>query len=206
MTLPADSRLAAISRTPRDGPLNAGRAAVGPPRRYAVVAARAALLGMLLQLFACASKPLPRAPLPGQESAPWPGAELFENQFGDDIPAILAQAMADAYAQPQPLACAALIAELNQLESVLGEDLDSRPGEPADPDLLADAMTGAVKGMIPYRSVLLQISGESARTRRGVAAITAGNIRRAYLKGVGEGLGCSPPAAPKRAVKPIGPP
>jgi hypothetical protein len=170
------------------------------PLSFTIV--RAALLCLSLALSACASKQAPRPPLPGQEAAPWPGSDEFQNQFGDVIPAVLLRAMGDAYARPEPLTCEALIVELQVLESVLREDLDSRSGEPDDPNLLTGAVVGAVKGMIPYRSALMQLSGESERARRGVAAIVAGNIRRAYLKGLGEALGCALPATPKRPPKP----
>ncbi|HEX5757215.1 MAG TPA: hypothetical protein VFY12_12815, partial [Arenimonas sp.] len=116
-----------------------------------------------------------------------------------------AKAMEDAYALPYPADCHGLVADVQALDVVLGEDIDSREGGPADENFIASIMVGAIKGLIPYRSWLSRLSGEHKRERRGLAAIAAGGIRRAYLKGLGESWGCPLPGKPKRPVVEVSP-
>jgi len=87
-----------------------------------------ALAVWVMMLSACASQSQTRKPIPGQESAPWPGSAEFQNKFGDTIPEPLLRAMDNAYAVPEPFDCDTLVSEVQELESVLGEDLDSRAG------------------------------------------------------------------------------
>lgn len=157
-----------------------------------------ALAVCAMLLSNCASESRTRQPIPGQESAPWPGSAEYQNKFGDTIPEPLLRAMNNAYAVPEPFDCDTLVSEVQQLEAVLGEDLDSRPGDPADEGILANVLISAIKAAVPYRSWLMRFSGETKRVRRGVAAIAAGCVRRAYLKGLGQSQGCPLPATPKR--------
>jgi len=131
-------------------------------------------------------------------SNPKSESELNENRMGSDIPLVLQRAMVDGYALPTPNDCTGLLSDMQVLDEVLGEDIDSRGGEPVDEDFFASVMVSAVKGLIPYRSWLIRLSGEGKRERRGLAAIAAGSIRRAYLKGLGESWGCPLPGRPKR--------
>lgn len=157
-----------------------------------------ALAVWVMMLSACASESRIRKPIPGQESAPWPGSAEYQNKFGDTIPEPLLRAMDNAYAVPEPLDCDSLVSEVQELESVLGEDLDSRAGGPVDENIMTSVLIGAVQGAVPYRSWLMRLSGETKRLRHGVAAIAAGSVRRAYLKGLGQSQGCPLPATPKR--------
>lgn len=166
--------------------------------------ARTRLMGLYLLLAllaACVGDTSSQRPVDhGADDMPAPQSEEYENHWGDQIPAVLERAMKDAYAVPHPLTCESLVAEVRALDAVLGEDLDIRGGEPADEDAVAAVLVGAIKGLIPYRSWLRRLSGEDQRARRGLAAIAAGCVRRAYLKGVGEAHNCPWPAMPKRAV------
>jgi hypothetical protein len=49
-----------------------------------------------------------------------------------------------------------------------------------------------------------KLTGAERHDSYVAAAITAGAVRRAYLKGLGESRGCSPPATPSHV--PVGPP
>ncbi len=131
-------------------------------------------------------------------SNPKGGSDLYKNRMGSEIPASLQRAMADGYALPSPYDCGGLLADMHGLNEVLGEDIDSRGGEPVDENFFASMLVGALKGLVPYRSWLTRLSGEDKRARRGLAAIAAGSIRRAYLKGLGESWGCPLPGHPKR--------
>jgi hypothetical protein len=49
---------------------------------------------------------------------------------------------------------------------------------------------------IPFRGWVRKLSGAEKHERLVRDAITAGAVRRAYLKGLGEAKGCMPPATP----------
>ncbi len=78
---------------------------------------------------------------------------------------------------------------------MLGDDFDTSPPEERDLSVtnLAQRVVGS---FIPFRGIIREISGASAREFEFREAIAAGLMRRAYLKGVGQGLGCPYPASP----------
>jgi hypothetical protein len=51
--------------------------------------------------------------------------------------------------------------------------------------------------MIPLRGWVRKLTGAERHDRLVQSAITSGNVRRAYLKGLGEARGCNPPATPQ---------
>ncbi|MES2017276.1 MAG: hypothetical protein V4484_12340 [Pseudomonadota bacterium] len=117
------------------------------------------------------------------------------------IPAILVQAKATPYAAPADQACPALMAQVLLLDDVLGPDLDVP--EVADESgtgaravsTLGNAAVGAVQrtveGAIPFRGWLRKLSGAERHSRDVATAITAGTVRRGYLKGVAFARDCS---------------
>jgi hypothetical protein len=118
------------------------------------------------------------------------------------IPQVLLQATADPYERPpKRFTCAQLIERLEPLNDALGADLD----EPSldEDDLLAKgrggayaAMASVTSGAIPFRGWVRKLTGAERHDQLVQAAITAGAVRRAYLKGLGESRGCDPPATP----------
>lgn len=138
-----------------------------------------------------------RESLQGAASAPLRDVNLLRSK----IPDVLLRAMADPYQRPLPATCnrlGVLVVELNQ---ALGDDLDEPDAE--DQSLMVrgkGAALGAVAGlasdMIPFRGWVRQLTGAERHDRLVAAAITAGGVRRAYLKGLGEARGCRPPATP----------
>ena len=58
-------------------------------------------------------------------------------------------------------------------------------------------MRGAAADVIPFRGWVRRLTGAERYSREVAAAIAAGTIRRAYLKGLGAAAGCSAPAAPR---------
>jgi hypothetical protein len=56
---------------------------------------------------------------------------------------------------------------------------------------------GAAQGIVPYRSWVRKLSGAERYSKEVAAAITAGGVRRSYLKGFGQAGGCPAPAAPR---------
>jgi len=113
-----------------------------------------------------------------------------------DIPEVLAGAVAAPYAVDDPVSCTAIADELGRLDAVLGPDLDDRKPKPGDAagDMLMDAFQGALD--LPFRGVLRRLSGAESRDRARAAAVLAGMVRRAWLKGVAHNAGCPAPAAP----------
>lgn len=122
------------------------------------------------------------------------------NLGADNIPEVLLSAVADTYAVPAPLDCAGLAAEIVELDSILGPDLDTLKAAARTEDFMGTALVGALRSLIPYRGVIRFLSGARQRERRILEAIGAGVVRRGYLKGLGESIACAPPAAPVRGT------
>jgi hypothetical protein len=130
------------------------------------------------------------------------------------IPEVLLQAMTDPYARPprglrvtRAAQCEQLAQLIRPLNDALGADLDT-PSKDQD-DLLVKgrdtalgAMAGFASDAIPFRGWVRQLSGAEQHDRQVQAAITAGAVRRAYLKGLGESRGCNPPATPSHVLTP----
>ena len=123
-----------------------------------------------------------------------------------DIPAVLKLAEKGPYLPPHNPSCAGLGTEVTALDAVLGPDLDA-PASPSNPGLLergsgaagnaaVGALRGAAEGVVPFRSWVRKLSGAERYSREVAAAIAAGSVRRAYLKGLGQVANCPPPAAP----------
>ncbi len=123
-----------------------------------------------------------------------------------EIPPVLADAAAAPYAPPATRDCPTAAKEIAALDLVLGLDLDALAKTPTGAakdnsfaaDIVVDAVRSAAGGWIPVRGVVRRVTGAEQQARLLRQAILAGEIRRAYLKGLGESLGCPPPAAPVR--------
>lgn len=128
------------------------------------------------------------------------------NVLRTKIPDVLLQAMADPYERPASGRCADLVARLDPLDDALGEDLDVTAKE-GEAGMMAKGKTtaltlasGAASDVIPFRGWVRKLSGAERHDRYVQAAITAGAVRRAYLKGLGEAKGCNPPATPSHVL------
>lgn len=124
------------------------------------------------------------------------------------IPPVLRTAAKSPYAVPAADGCDALVDEVKALDEVLGTDLDAPPSA-TNPGLVergakevGNAAVGALKntaeGLVPFRGWVRKLTGAERYSKEVAAAIAAGTVRRAYLKGLGEGRGCAAPAAPSR--------
>jgi hypothetical protein len=142
-----------------------------------------------------------RAGLTGVAQAPLRDFNVLRTR----IPDVLLQAMADPYARPKSKSCAELVDAIRPLDGALGADLDTPS---VDEDDLLDkgkgqtysVMATAATGVIPFRGWVRKLSGAEQHDRYVEAAITAGAVRRAYLKGLGESKGCYPPATPSHVL------
>lgn len=123
-----------------------------------------------------------------------------------DIPPVLRLAMQAPYGPPQTPGCTALAAEVRALDAALGADLDT-PATAANPSLIergsdaaGEAVVGAVRntaeGIVPFRGWVRKLTGAERYAKEVAAAIAAGTVRRAYLKGLGQASGCTGAAVP----------
>jgi hypothetical protein len=122
------------------------------------------------------------------------------------IPTVLLQAGASPYDLRNLNQCSTIGAEIGRLNAALGPDMDEPPapdgsslgeraGDAASKAAL-DAIRDASTDFIPGRSWIRRLSGAEQHSRRVQAAIQAGRMRRAFLKGIGMNRNCAPPAAP----------
>lgn len=171
-----------------------------------------AAAGLALALAGCASsdtaKGAAREGVQLQKAVEAPLADL--NLVQEKIPAVLEAAVKAPYALPSQRDCTALSNEVRALDGALGADLDTPPTA-SNPGLIArgsslvgdaanDALKGAAQSVIPLRGWVRKLDGAERHSKAVAAAIAAGSVRRAFLQGVGQALGCAAPAAPLQAL------
>lgn len=113
-----------------------------------------------------------------------------------DIPEILLRAVLGPYAMEHMHTCNSMTAEILKLDDALGEDYDAYAEGEGGFDV-GRAAQGLVGSFIPFRGVVREVSGAAGKDREMAAAITAGMVRRGFLKGIGQERGCDVPARPK---------
>jgi hypothetical protein len=139
------------------------------------------------------------------QAATTPFSDL--NLVRADIPPVLAAAQKAPYAVPVDRSCPTLANDVRSLDAALGADLDT-PATESNPSLIdrgsnavsdaaGNALKGAAESVIPFRGWVRKLSGAERYSREVAAAIAAGTIRRAYLKGLGQAAGCPAPGAPR---------
>ncbi len=169
-----------------------------------------------LMLVACAAPKTTKPSEPGariSEAATAPLVDL--NLIRTKIPEVLNEAQNNPYLPPPDRSCSGLAAEILLLDDALGPDLDvqkpsSKPGlidrgTVEAGDWAMEALKGAAEGLLPYRSWVRKLTGAERHSKEVTAAVSAGLVRRAYLKGVGQILGCQSPAAPREQAPPNDP-
>lgn len=161
-------------------------------------AIRLSALALVVLLSACASKSISKTQSRVTTAAATPLSDL--NLVRDEIPEVLQNALKQPYLKPADANCAPIAEEIHQLDEVLGADLDA-PANSDEPSLLdrgsdmaENTAVGAIQrtaeGLVPFRSWVRKLSGAERHSRKLAAAITAGSIRRAYLKGVAVSRAC----------------
>lgn len=148
------------------------------------------LVAAALVLSACASSSQDKV----ASAATTPLSDL--NVVRADIPEVLKAAAAAPYALPADASCAGIATAVRALDEVLGPDLDA-PHTGGSPGLLdrgEDAATGALQrtaeGVIPFRGWVRKLSGAERYSRQVSAAITAGGVRRGFLRGLSAAKAC----------------
>src|ERR1700761_9509667 len=149
---------------------------------------------------ACASKPMQTAEQTTRQGVNEAAHAPFEdfNLVRSKIPAVLLEAASDPYARPQPVTCDALSAELVRLADALGPDFDAPKVQRSTMDRSASFAAGAgakamkdlTEGWIPMRNWVRYMTGAEQHSKDVQGAISAGQARRAYLKGLAQSEGC----------------
>ena len=158
------------------------------------------VLFLAAALAACASPDAKRSDSAQQQltqAATTPLADL--NLVRADIPAVLAAAQKAPYALPADRSCAALGTEVQALDApptASNPGLVERGGA-AVGNAAVGAVRGAAEGVVPFRGWVRKLTGAEQYSKDVAAAIAAGTIRRAFLKGVGQANGCVGAAAPR---------
>ncbi|WP_245804490.1 hypothetical protein [Erythrobacter tepidarius] len=114
-----------------------------------------------------------------------------------DIPELLKQAMENPYATARLKSCNAIIADIAELDEVLGADYDIAEASEGGGINVGRIGQKVVGSIIPFRGILREVTGAADADRALRAAFTAGMVRRGFLKGLGLGRGCRYPARPK---------
>jgi hypothetical protein len=114
------------------------------------------------------------------------------------IPPVLLAAVQRPYTLGGLDSCQRLAAAIGELNAVLGDDVDlpQAGGGHTSAGRIAQSVATS---FIPFRGVIREVTGASARKRELEEAVLAGVARRAFLKGAGEARGCAYPA---RSVTP----
>lgn len=112
-----------------------------------------------------------------------------------EIPALLVEAETRPYSTQNLDTCAQLVAAVEELNAVLGPDLDLPRSERARFSKGRIAQW-AVGTFIPFRSLIREVSGANRQEREIRDAIVAGMARRGFLKGLGAARNCAYPASP----------
>lgn len=125
------------------------------------------------------------------------------NLIHAEIPVILQAAQKNPYGLGADASCSSLSSEIGELDTVLGADLDA-PTTPKNPSIIErgtdefkNAAVGAVQrsgeSVIPFRAWVRKLTGAERYSKKVAAAIVAGTVRRAFLKGVRFSKSCEVP-------------
>ena len=138
------------------------------------------------------------ANLPNAAAAPLHDLNILRQ----GIPPVLTRAVFDPYAPPIPESCAGIVASVRELDIALGADFNER-GTPQSPSLTRNSgsialalVHGASSMLLPYSGLVRTVTGAQHHDQLIIEAITAGSVRRGYLKGLGEAHQCPAPATP----------
>ncbi|PRC94245.1 hypothetical protein [Solimicrobium silvestre] len=122
------------------------------------------------------------------------------------IPPVITEALKNPYQIPANISCKTIAEQVRLLDIALGADLDAivvtesttqlEQGGAFAQDEAVGSIERTIQGVIPFRSWIRKFSGAEKRSKELTAAIAAGVVRRAFLKGMGQERRCEPPAAP----------
>jgi|LGVF01.2.fsa_nt_gb hypothetical protein len=123
------------------------------------------------------------------------------NLIQKKIPSVLLGARKTPYALPSDTGCAALDESIHTLDEALGPDIDAvdshsnlnlvKRGSNAAEKSMVSALDNTVKGFIPFRRWIRELSGAERHSTLVASSITAGRFRRAFIKGLRASKECS---------------
>jgi len=119
----------------------------------------------------------------------------------EEVAQVLLDAAKAPYISDGLTTCNDIVRQVARIDMVLGADYDIA-GEEKTGMNAKKVAKGVVGSIIPFRSLVREISGAAGDRRKAQAAVRAGMVRRGYLKGLGLGRGCDYPARPKPAPEP----
>lgn len=114
------------------------------------------------------------------------------NVIHEEIPPKLLAVMAQPYSLAGLKTCADFGREIAELTNVLGPDVDGvqpKKGSTTSETIFA-GIEDVAGGFIPASGIIRKVSGAEAQERKAKAAVFAGSLRRAYLKGTARAKGC----------------
>lgn len=118
------------------------------------------------------------------------------NIDSDDIPELLVTAAQNPYDLTGLETCNDLSTRVAELDNLLGPDFDI-PQEEGGGISAGRVAQSVVGSFIPFRGIVREVSGANKKRRELQLAVTAGMVRRGYLKGVGQQMACPRPARPR---------
>lgn len=120
------------------------------------------------------------------------------------VPPELSAILANPYALDGIRTCRQIIAGVQKLNAVLGDDVDRIEVDPKTRKRREGAVgvtRGVISGLIPFRSLIREVSGARSAEEDFREAIFAGVIRRGFLKGYGQARRCRAPGRPLNALE-----
>lgn len=117
------------------------------------------------------------------------------NLSKDPIPELLLAAQAAPYDTTGLRRCRDIGAAIARIDAVLGPDIDVATDE-SDRISVGRIARSAVGSLLPFRSIVREVTGAADHERQFEQAIHAGAVRRGFLKGLGQQRGCAYPARP----------
>ena len=122
-------------------------------------------------------------------SKPFKDLNIIQPVISPDVERI----MAAPYALTGLRTCAQFKSSIAKLTAVLGPDVDSvqaREQKQTPAEFALGLGESAAGNIIPFSGIIRRISGAEAKQKYAAAAIYAGSVRRAYLKGSARAKGC----------------
>jgi hypothetical protein len=114
---------------------------------------------------------------------------IIQDKVNPDVERI----MKEPYSLKGFNSCSQYKTAIGKLTAVLGPDVDSPEFKKKDKTAAEQALSlseSAAASLVPFSGVIRKLSGAEAKQNYAKAALYAGSVRRAYLKGVAKGKGC----------------
>lgn len=116
------------------------------------------------------------------------------NIIKPEVDPYLEPLMKNPYAMNGLKTCKDYKAAIARLDSILGPDVDSAAAQnqtkQSPAEFALDTGASVAGSLIPLSGLIRKISGAEARQKYANAAVYAGGLRRAYIKGLAKGRGC----------------